>query len=286
MSSSSPTLLAGHHRGVRWEEATVLVTGASRGIGRAVAIAAASRGAQVGLVARSAADLDALGKQIERQGGRSSIAVADLTQRGEVQQAYATVHSDLGPVDVLVNNAGIGSWGPFVEVSPEDADRVIALNLVAVLDLTRLVLPEMIRRRRGHIVNIGSVAGRLGVPFESIYSTTKFGLAGFTEALAVEVAAFGVSVSMVNPGPVATAFAATSGWPSATPRWPRAVAPERVADAVIAAIEHGGLERVVPRWLRAAHAVRTLVPGAYRTGVRRTVGRQLTEFERRWSPPG
>jgi short-subunit dehydrogenase len=260
----------------------VLVTGASRGIGRAVAVAAASRGARVGLVARSVDDLGAVGEEVERSGGRATIAVADLARRAETQQAYATVHAELGPVDVLVNNAGIGSWGPFVEVAEEDADRVLALNLVAVLDLTRLVLPEMIRRRRGHVVNIGSVAGRLGVPFESVYSTTKFGLVGFTEALAVEVAPFGVEVSMVNPGPVATAFGARSGWPSATPRWPRAVAPERVADAVVAAVERGGLERVVPRWLRLAHAVRTLVPVAYRTGVQRTVRRQLAEFERRW----
>ncbi len=262
----------------------MLVTGASRGIGRAVAVAAASRGAHVGLVARSAPDLDAVAVDIERRGGRASVAVADLAQRGERRKAYETVQADLGPIDVLVNNAGIGSWGPFVELPQENADHVLALNLVAVLDLTRLVLPEMIRRRHGHIVSVGSVAGRLGVPFESVYSTTKFGLAGFTEALAVEVAPFGVEVSMVNPGPVATAFGSASGWPAGTPRWPRPVAPERVADAVIAAVEHGGLERVVPRWLRLAHAVRTLVPVAYRTGVRRTVGRQLAEFERRWPP--
>ena len=261
----------------------MLVTGASRGIGRTVAIAAGSRGARVGLVARSAADLHGVAEELERRDARSSIAVADLAQRAELARAYEAVRADLGPVDVLVNNAGIGSWGSFVEVSQADADHVIALNLVAVLDLTRLVLPEMIRRRRGHIVNIGSVAGRLGVPFESIYSTTKFGLAGFTEAVAVEVAPFGVSVSMINPGPVATGFGATSGWPTATPRWPRPVAPERVADAVIAAVEHGGLERVVPRWLRLAHAVRTVVPVAYQTGVRRTVRRQLAEFERRWT---
>jgi 3-oxoacyl-[acyl-carrier protein] reductase len=283
VSSSSPTLPAGHHRGVLWQGATVLVTGASRGIGRAVAVAAASRGARVGLVARSAGDLGAVGEEVERRGGRAAIAVADLAHRAETKQAYTKVHAELGPVDVLVNNAGIGSWGPFVEVAEDDADRVLALNLVAVLDLTRLVLPEMIRRRRGHVVNIGSVAGRLGVPFESVYSTSKFGLVGFTEALAVEVAPFGVGVSMVNPGPVTTAFGATSGWPSGAPRWPRAVAPERVADAVVAAVERGGLERVVPRWLRLAHAVRTLLPIAYRTGVQRTVRRQLAEFERRWS---
>jgi short-subunit dehydrogenase len=268
---------------VRWEEATVLVTGASRGIGRAVAEAAAGRGARVGLVARSADELVTVGEAVARLGGRAAVVVADLTDREQLERAFRSVHRELGPVDVLINNAGIGSWGPFVEIPEDAARRVLALNLVAVLDLTRLVLPEMIERRRGHVVNIGSVAGRLGVPFESVYSTTKFGLAGFTEALAVEMAPFGVGVSMVNPGPVDTAFGQASGWPTTRPRVLRAVAPERVAAAVVTAVEHGGLERAVPRWLRAAHVVRTVLPAAYRIGVRRTVARQLVEFERRWA---
>jgi short-subunit dehydrogenase len=270
---------------VRWEGATVFVTGASRGIGRAIAEAAAEYGARVGLVARSADDLAAVAEAVRRRGGTAAVAAADLADRGQVHRAFATVHGELGPVDILVNNAGIGSWGPFVEVPADAADRVLALNLVAVLDLTRLVLPEMIERRRGHIVNVGSVAGRLGVPFESVYSATKFGLAGFTEALAVELAPFGVGVSMVNPGPVDTAFGAASGWPTTRPRLPRPVAPERVAAAVIAAVERGDLERAVPRWLRLAHGVRVLLPAAYRIGVRRTVARQLAEFERRWPTP-
>ena len=271
---------------MRWEGATVLVTGASRGIGREVAVAVGGRGARVGLVARSGEQLVAVGEAVEQLGGRAVVAVADLTDRDQLHRAFESVHGDLGPVDVLVNNAGMGSWGPFVEISEDAARRVLALNLVAVLDLTRLVLPEMIERRRGHIVNVGSVAGRLGVPFESVYSTTKFGLAGFTEALAVEMAPFGIGVSMVNPGPVDTAFGEVSGWPTTRPRLPRLVAPERVAAAVIAAVEHGGLERAVPRWLRAAHVVRAVLPAAYRIGVRRTVARQLAEFERRWPVQG
>jgi short-subunit dehydrogenase len=268
---------------VRWEESTVLVTGASRGIGRAVAEAVGRRGARVGLVARSGEQLAAVSEAVERLGGRAVVAVADLADSDQLHRAFESLHGELGPVDVLVNNAGIGSWGPFVEIPEDAAGRVLALNLVAVLDLSRLVLPEMIERRGGHIVNIGSVAGRLGVPFESVYSTTKFGLAGFTEALAVEMAPFGIGVSMVNPGPVDTAFGEASGWPTTRPRWPRPVAPERVAAAVLAAVEHGGLERVVPRWLRAAHAIRAVLPAAYRIGVRRTVARPLAEFERRWA---
>jgi short-subunit dehydrogenase len=271
---------------VRWEGATVAVTGASRGIGRAIAVAAAARGAHLGLVARSADELASVGHEVERAGGDAVVAVADLTDGRQLERAFATVRGELGPVDILVNNAGVGCWGAFVDVPEPAADRVIALNLTAVLNLTRLALPDMIERRRGHIVNIGSIAGRLGVPFESIYSASKFGLAGFTEALAVELAPLGVGVSMVNPGPVETGFGAASGWPTAGPRRPRAVPPERVAAAVIAAVEHGDLERVVPRWLRLAHGVRAIVPAAYKVGVRRAVARQLADFARRAQGPG
>ena len=257
------------------------MTGASRGIGQAIALAAASRGARIGLVARSADALAAVRDDVERRGAKAVIAVADVADPAALDGAVAIVRDALGPVDILVNNAGVGCWGPFVDLPRDAAARVLAVNLTAVLDLTRLVLPDMIGRRQGHIVNVGSVAGRLGVPFESIYSASKFGLAGFTEALAVELAPLGVGVSMVNPGPVATGFAADSGWPAARPRRPRPVPPEAVAAAVIAAVDRGDLERVVPRWLRLAHVVRAVVPAAYRAGVRRAVAPQLADFARR-----
>jgi short-subunit dehydrogenase len=222
-------------------------------------------------------------EEVRQLGGQAVVATADLADRTQLDGAFAVLRQGLGPVDILVNNAGIGCWGPFVEIPEYAARRVIDLNLMAVLHLTRLVVPEMLGRRRGHVVNVGSIAGRLGVPFESIYSVTKFGLAGFTEALAVEVRPFGVGVSMVNPGPVATDFATASGWPTGPPRWPRPIPPERVAQSVIAAVEHGGLERVIPRWLRVAHGVRSVVPAAYTLGVRRAMARQLAEFERRWA---
>jgi short-subunit dehydrogenase len=267
---------------MRWDGATVVVTGASRGIGRAVATAAVDRGARVGLVARSGAELKALQ---DRLGGPAvaSVAVADLADPEQVAQAFSALDDDLGGVDVLVNNAGIGSWGPFVDRSDGEIDRVLGLNLVAAMRMTRLALPGMIERRRGHIVNVGSVAGRIGAPFEAVYSASKFGLSGFTEALSIELRPFGIGVSIVNPGPVATEFTGSSAAPRRPMRWPRPIAPQRVAAAVIAVVEHGRLERVVPRWLRFAHAVRTLVPAAYTAGAPRAVADQLAAFERRWT---
>jgi short-subunit dehydrogenase len=270
---------------MRWDGATAVITGASRGIGRVVAAEAVARGARVGLVARSGDELAALR---DRLGGPAvvSIAIADLTEREQLERAIAALDGELDGIDVLVNNAGIGSWGPFVEMPEGDLDRVVALNLVAAMRLTRLVLPGMIRRRRGHIVNIGSVAGRLGAPFEAVYSASKFGLTGFTEALAVELRPFGIGASMVNPGPVATGF--TNGATAhRAVRWPRPLPPARVAAAVISAVEHGRLERVVPRWLRLAHALRTLAPVTYTRGAPLAVADQLAALERRWpSDPG
>ena len=264
---------------MQWDGAIVVVTGASRGIGRSVALAAAARGARVGLIARTEADLtDVLGEA----GGRGEIAVADVADRAQLAAALASLEEALGPPDVLVNNAGAGSWGPFVELDPDEIDRVVQLDLVGPLHATQLVLPGMLRRRRGHIVNIGSIAGRLGAPFESVYSAAKFGLAGFTEALAVEVAPLGVHVSMVNPGPVATAFADGHPPPSGRGR-PRPLPPERVAEAVVDVIDRGGLERVLPRWLRWAHVGRTIAPVAYLKGAPGAVSDQLAAFTERWS---
>jgi short-subunit dehydrogenase len=265
---------------VRWEGATVVITGASRGIGCAVAAAAAGRGARLGLIARSAGALE---QQRQQLGGHTAVVVADLADRHAVEPAWTALRRDLGPIDILVNNAGVGSWGPLVEVDDDEVERVLAVNLVAAMQLSRLALPDMLGRRRGHIVNVGSVAGRLGAPFESVYSASKFGLAGFTEALAVEVGPFGVGVSMVNPGPVATDFAATRGGRGYARRRPKPVSPERVAEAVITAVERGDLERSVPRWLRLAQAVRTVAPAMYTAGVRRAVAPQLDEFRRRWA---
>ena len=127
-------------------------------------------GAQLGLVARSA---DALAAVRDELGGRPVIVAADLADGRQVEHAYEVARRRLGPVDILVNSSRVGCWGPFVEIDEAAAKRVEAVNLDAALQLTRLVLPEMIRRRRGHIVNVRSVAGRLGVPFEAVYSATS-----------------------------------------------------------------------------------------------------------------
>ena len=250
---------------MRWEGATVLVTGASRGIGRLTAQRAAERGASVALVGRSAG---ALGDAVTACGGRGVAILADVSRRDAVEHAVADAVEQLGPIDILVNCAGIGAAAPFAVEELDRVDAVIGTNLLGVMYMTRAVVQSMTDRRHGHIVNVGSISGRVPVPFESVYCAAKFGVAGFTKALALELEPLGIGVSLVTPGPVATDFDGGMGR-TYVRRWPRPVRPELVADVIIAAVERGASERTIPRWLAMSRYVETLAPPLYRFGANR-----------------
>lgn len=256
---------------------TVVVTGASRGIGEAAARALHGRGARVGLVARTAPDLEALAAEL---GPTAAWATADLAEAGQVTAAIEAVRGQLGPVDVLVNNAGVGAYGAVLEEDPATYERLIRVNYLGTVEATRAVLGSMAERRRGQVVFIASVAGRLGAPFEAAYSGSKFAVVGFAEALAAEVQHLGISVSLVNPGPVATHFTEARGVPFQRER-PRPLPPEAIADAIVAAVERDRFEQVLPRWLRVGIVARALVPGAYRRGLLRDSSQEARELAAR-----
>ena len=249
----------------------MIVTGASRGIGAAVATAAAANGAKVGLIARTESDLDEVVKKLGRRG---AFAAADVGDRHVLEAAITTLEDQLGPTDVLVANAGIGAYGPFADVAPEEMERLVRVNVLGTMYAIRAVLPGMIARRRGHIVTMGSIAGRLGSPFEAVYAATKFAGVGLTEALAVEVEPYGIGVSLVNPGPVATDFGDARGHPYDRPR-PKPVSAETVAAAVIRAVEQGDHEVYVPRWFRPTVILRHVMPALFRRGTARTFREEL-----------
>ena len=256
---------------MRWNGSIAVVTGASRGIGRAVARAAAQKGAQVGLISRSQAELDAVLKEI---GGRGAVATADVADRAQVEKALASVSSALGPIDILVNNAGIGAWGAFEDADVDLFEKLMRVNYLGTIYPMKAVLPGMLARGRGHIVNVASIAGRIGAPFEAAYSASKFAVAGLSEAVAIEVGTRGVGISIVNPGPVETEFFEARGVPYAR-KTPKPVSAERVAKDVIAAVEKNKLETYIPRWLGPAVVSRVLMPPMYRAGTTRAFKEEL-----------
>lgn len=255
-----------------WSDSVVVVTGASRGIGREVALQAARRGARVGLVARSSADLDALVAELGE--GRGLAVSADVGDRRQLEAALEQVSAGLGPIDVLVANAGIGAYGPFLDMDLELLERLVSVNFLGTAHAMRSVLPGMVERGRGRICVVASVAGRFGPPLEAAYGATKFAQVGLAEAVAVEVRPRGVGVSIVDPGVVDTGFFTARGHPY-TRDFPKPIPALRVAATVVQAVEAGEGEFLVPRGFRAALALRHLVPRLYGWGTARSFRGQL-----------
>jgi len=194
------------------EGQTSLVTGGSRGIGLAVARRLGSMGSKVAICGRDQKHLDEGAALLRREGVSDVLAVAaDVAKAGDVVRLVEQVTQSLGPLDVVVNNAGIGVFGPGQDASEEDWDRVLGTNLKGVFLLCRAVAPEMIRRHAGHIINISSLAGKNAFANGAVYCASKWGLQGFSFCLAEDLRAHGIRVSVVCPGSVLTEFGPHAG---------------------------------------------------------------------------
>ena len=184
-----------------------LITGAGKGLGRAMAIALAHEGVNVGLMARTEADLQELAKEIEGLNVRAVIAVADVSSIDSVNAAVTQIKARLGVIDILINNAGVGAFGSFMELEPAKWEEIIKINLFGAYYVTRAVLPEMIERKTGDIINVSSTAGQRGAAVTSAYSASKFGLIGLSESLMQEVRKHNIRVSTLTPSTIATSMA-------------------------------------------------------------------------------
>ena len=190
------------------EGRTAIVTGASSGIGMAVGRALAEAGASVVLAARRAERLETLAQEIRDRGGAAKACATDVTRRAEVEALVAHTSEVFGPVDILVNNAGVMPLSPLAEVRVDDWERMVDVNIKGVLFGIGAALPIMLGEGRGHIVNIGSVAGRRPFPGGTVYSATKFALRALTAGIQLELsAASGIRVTDVQPGVVDTELA-------------------------------------------------------------------------------
>lgn len=185
----------------------ILITGASSGIGEATALRFARENYRMVLSARRYERLLALSQKIQAMGGSALPVEADLTRLEDIQNLYLQAIRAYGQIDILFNNAGFGRLSWLEQLDPlQDIEAQIRVNLLAVIQLSRIALPGMIERHRGHIINMASVAGLVATPTYSIYAASKFGLRGFSEALRREVGVFGVHVSVIYPGGVDTEF--------------------------------------------------------------------------------
>lgn len=224
--------------------ARVLLTGGSRGIGPFIARALLTRGARVTLAARSADDLAAVRHSIGSD--RVATVAGDVTSQEDREAMVAEAEAAFGPTDVLVNNAGIEAILPFPEYTEEDIHALVATNLDAPIQLCRLVVPGMLARGRGHIVNVASLAGKAPTPYNTVYAATKHGLIGFTYSLRAELHGTGVSASAVCPAFVAEAgFVTAYTEPSVSRGLGTETSPRRVARAVVRAIERDKPDVVV-----------------------------------------
>jgi len=229
---------------VELDGARVLLTGGSRGIGPFIARALLARGARVTLAARSADDLEGVRHSIGSD--RVATVAGDVTSQEDREAMVAEAEAAFGPTDVLVNNAGIEAILPFSEYTEDDIHAMVATNLDAPIQLCRLVVPGMLSRGRGHIVNVASLAGKAPTPYNTVYAATKHGLIGFTYSLRAELHGTGVSASAVCPAFVAEAgFVTAYTEPNVSRGLGTETNPRRVARAVVRAIERDKPDVVV-----------------------------------------
>jgi short-subunit dehydrogenase len=243
----------------------ILITGASSGIGAAAARRFAGAGYRVVLAARRQERLQALAGELRQAGGQVLPVTTDMRQLEQIQELARVTLETYGRIDILFNNAGFGCLDWLEQLEPEHGvQELIQVNLTGLVWMAQAVLPAMIEQRSGHIINMSSVAGLLAPPTYTVYSATKFGTRGFSEALRREVRLFGIHVSVVCPGVVVTEFAGHTNFASKTkmrsPGW-LTLSAEQVAEAVWQLARRPRRVLVIPWYYLPVHWFNTVFPG-------------------------
>jgi short-subunit dehydrogenase len=247
------------------ENKVVLITGASSGFGEDAALLFAAEGCKVVLAARRIDRLQNLAAKIQDAGGEAIAIPVDIIDTAEVENMVQTTLDLYGQIDILFNNAGIGRVEWFENHSLErDINTLVQVNLTALMQVTHAVLPHMLARGEGHIINMVSVAGLISLPLITSYSASKFGARAFTDALRREVAPFGIKVSGIYPGPASTEFGQHVGkneaYHSVSPLLNFHMTSKYVASRVLDVAKHPRRSLVIPWWLRILTTFDILFP--------------------------
>jgi NADP-dependent 3-hydroxy acid dehydrogenase YdfG len=259
--------------GYDYKGRVAIVTGASSGIGRAIAIDLASRGTTVVAAARRVEMLQEVVDRCRRAAPQSEAVPTDVGDRAAVEKLVTGALERHGKIDLMINNAGIPLRVHATRLTPEEVERATRINYLGAVYAILAALPSMLARKDGHIVNVGSVAGRIGNPRESAYCGAKFAMTGFTETLEADLMGTGVHAHMVYPGPIKTEIWDKIEEPAA---WHgKFYPPEIIADAVRSCIEHGHFERWAPRKMGATMLARVLFPTQFVKGLGKFDKRQM-----------
>lgn len=244
------------------ENKIIVITGASSGVGKETAFRCAAGGAETVLLSRSEENLMSICKEIRLQKGRADYFILDVSDRHAVEATFKSILSKYGRIDILINCAGFGIFETLVSSKIEDAERMFAVNVTGLISCTKAVLPQMIERHEGHIVNIASIAGKLPTAKSSVYSATKHAIVGFSNALRLEIENKGVQVTVINPGPIRTPF-----FKKADPKGDYASKIDRfmldagyVADRIIRSVEEGKREIDLPWYMGLTAKLYQLFP--------------------------
>jgi len=247
-----------------YRERVVVITGASSGIGRQVALDFATRGARLVIAARRRERLDEVAAACGAQGGTVEAMVGDVADRPFVEELAARALGRFGRLDVVVNNAGVSKHKQIYRVTPDEVEYVVRVNFLAAAHLTLAALPAMLRQGEGWIINVSSAAGKIPPPRETVYAASKFALDGFTEGLWLDLAGSGIHAAVINVGPIDTEIWHKTDEPTAYRG--RKLPPSAVSRAIFRAIEQRRHEVWVPPILRLAWLFRIFLPALYRWG--------------------
>lgn len=229
----------------------VVITGASSGVGKEIALLLARQGAATILLARSQERLKVLSAEIGKQGGQSVVFAADINDPEQVASVFGKIIARFGKIDVLINCAGFGSFKSVDEMDMETVRKMFGVNVIGLIACTKAVLPQMIRQHSGQVVNVASIAGKIATTNSAVYSATKHAVIGFSNGLRLDLKGTGVSVTVVNPGPVRTPFFKTADpdghYTSAIDRF--MMDPAFVAAKIVQAVRTGKRELNLPWYM-------------------------------------